>query len=111
MQERVVRLQGVSNFRDYGGYATRGGGRLKTGVLYRSANHAKASDADLDAIHALGIGAVVVLLAAAVLAADAAGATPLIDDGWAELAFAWTVGGSVAATPRGDEPWKIIPDD
>ena len=70
MQERVVRLQGVSNFRDYGGYATRGGGRLKTGVLYRSANHAKASDADLDAIHALGIGAVVDLRRAGERARD-----------------------------------------
>ena len=59
MQERVVRLDGVSNFRDYGGYATRGGGRMKTGVLYRSANHAKASDSDLEAIAALGIGVVV----------------------------------------------------
>lgn len=59
MQDRVVRLEGVSNFRDYGGYPTRAGGRLKTGLLYRSANHARASDADLEAIHALGIGAVV----------------------------------------------------
>jgi protein tyrosine/serine phosphatase len=59
MQERVVRLEGVSNFRDYGGYSTRGGGRMKTGVLYRSANHSKASDADLEAIAVLGIGVVV----------------------------------------------------
>jgi len=59
MQQRVMRLDGVSNFRDYGGYPTRGGGRMKTGVLYRSANHAKASDADLEAIAALGIGVVV----------------------------------------------------
>jgi protein tyrosine/serine phosphatase len=59
MQERVVRLEGVSNFRDYGGYPTRGGARMKTGVLYRSANHSKASDADLEAIAKLGIGVVV----------------------------------------------------
>ena len=59
MQERVIRLDGVSNFRDYGGYPTKDGGRIKTGVLYRSANHAKASDADLEAIAALGIGVVV----------------------------------------------------
>jgi len=59
MQERIVRLEGVSNFRDYGGYPARGGARMKSGVLYRSANHSKASDADLDAIAALGIGVVV----------------------------------------------------
>jgi len=59
MQERVVRLDGVSNFRDYGGYPTRGGARVKSGLLYRSANHSKASDADLEAITALGIGVVV----------------------------------------------------
>jgi len=59
MHERIVRLEGVSNFRDYGGYPTRGGGRMKTGVLYRSANHSKASDADLEAIAALNIGIVV----------------------------------------------------
>jgi protein-tyrosine phosphatase len=59
MQERVVRLEGVSNFRDYGGYAALGGARLKSGVLYRSANHSKASDADLEAIAKLGIGVVV----------------------------------------------------
>ena len=59
MQDRVVRLEGVSNFRDYGGYPTRNGGRMKSGVLFRSANHARASDADLDAIAALGIGVVV----------------------------------------------------
>jgi len=59
MQDRVIRLEGVSNFRDYGGYPTQGGGRMKTGLLYRSANHAKATDADLEAIAALGIGVVV----------------------------------------------------
>jgi len=70
MHERLVRLDGVSNFRDYGGYPTRGGGRMKTGLLYRSANHAKASDADLEAIAALGIAVVVDLRRAGERARD-----------------------------------------
>ena len=59
MDQRIVPLDDVSNFRDYGGYATAGGGRIKTGRLYRSANHARASDADLEAIAALNIAVVV----------------------------------------------------
>lgn len=57
--ERILSLQGVHNFRDYGGYALPGGGRLKSGLLWRSAQHRDASDADLAAIDALGLGAVI----------------------------------------------------
>ena len=59
MQNRVLPLEGVNNFRDYGGYAVAGGGRLRSGVLWRSAQHALASDADLEAIHGLGLATVV----------------------------------------------------
>ncbi|MBV9511488.1 MAG: tyrosine-protein phosphatase [Caulobacteraceae bacterium] len=59
MQQRLLTLNGVQNFRDYGGYATVGGGRLNAGKLYRSAHHGRASDADLEAIGALGIAVVV----------------------------------------------------
>ena len=59
MTQRILPLEGVSNFRDYGGYATVGGGRLKSGKLFRSAHHARASDADLEAIAALDIAVVV----------------------------------------------------
>ncbi len=45
-EDRVLRLEGVHNFRDYGGYATPGG-RLKSGLLFRSAQHHGATDADL----------------------------------------------------------------
>ncbi|MBV8683392.1 MAG: tyrosine-protein phosphatase [Caulobacteraceae bacterium] len=58
MQRRVI-LEGVDNFRDFGGYPTRHGRPLKQGRLYRSASHAAATDADLEAIAALGIGVVV----------------------------------------------------
>jgi len=53
--ERVLPLEGVHNFRDYGGYASAHGGAVKTGVLWRSAQHGDATDADLAAIHDLGI--------------------------------------------------------
>jgi protein-tyrosine phosphatase len=59
MHDRIVRLEGVGNFRDFGGYAARGGRRLRRGRLYRSAHHAQATDADLEAIAGLGLAAIV----------------------------------------------------
>jgi protein tyrosine/serine phosphatase len=59
MQQRILKFDGVTNFRDYGGYAALGGRRLHAGRLYRSAHHARASDDDLEAIGALGIAVVV----------------------------------------------------
>lgn len=57
--ERIVTLQGVNNFRDYGDYAVAGGGRVKRGVLWRSGQHVGASDGDLAAIAALGLATVI----------------------------------------------------
>jgi protein tyrosine/serine phosphatase len=56
---RRVPLEGVENFRDFGGYATASGRRLKAGRLYRSASHGKATDADLETIHALDLAVIV----------------------------------------------------
>ena len=56
---RHLAFEGVENFRDYGDYATASGRHLKRGQLYRSASHARATDADLEAIDALGIAVVV----------------------------------------------------
>jgi protein tyrosine/serine phosphatase len=56
--DRVLPLEGVHNFRDYGGYPVAGGGRLKRGLLWRSGQHHGASDADLARIAALGLVAV-----------------------------------------------------
>jgi protein tyrosine/serine phosphatase len=58
-QDRILALEGVHNFRDYGGYAVAGGGRIKRGVLWRSAQHCDASADDLKQIAALEIGLVV----------------------------------------------------
>lgn len=52
---RVLELDGVHNFRDYGGYQGADGAHVKRGLLWRSAQHGDASAADLDAIHRLGI--------------------------------------------------------
>lgn len=56
---RHIDLHGVDNFRDFGGYATACGRGLKRGLLYRSANHAHATPADLETMGALGVSVVV----------------------------------------------------
>lgn len=56
---RILQFEGVHNFRDYGGYDTVDGGRVKSGLLWRSAQHGDASDADLQAIHLLQIANVI----------------------------------------------------
>ncbi len=57
--DRVLPLSGVHNFRDYGGYAVAGGGRVRTGMLWRSGEHGNASAADLKAIDALALAHVI----------------------------------------------------
>lgn len=54
-EKRILTLEGVNNFRDYGDYAVVGGGRVKRGALWRSGQHVAASDADLETIAALGL--------------------------------------------------------
>jgi len=56
---RHLPLEGVENFRDFGGYDTVEGRRLRRGLLFRSASHGKATDADLAAIAALNLAVVV----------------------------------------------------
>lgn len=54
-EARVLTLEGINNFRDYGDYPVTGGGRVKRGALWRSGQHVGASDNDLAAIAPLGI--------------------------------------------------------
>lgn len=56
---RHLDFDGIENFRDFGGYATACGRGVARGRLYRSANHHRASDADLARLRALGVGAIV----------------------------------------------------
>lgn len=55
MTDRIIPLEGVRNFRDFGGYASKYGGQVKRGRLYRSGHYADASHADLERVRALGI--------------------------------------------------------
>jgi len=59
MQQRILSLEGVDNFRDFGGYATAAGRSIRPGRLYRSAHHGQATDADLAAIAGLNIAVIV----------------------------------------------------
>ncbi len=57
--QRVLPFTGIHNFRDYGGYALAGGGRLKSGRLFRSAQHRDATPQDLQAVAALELAVVI----------------------------------------------------
>jgi protein-tyrosine phosphatase len=48
-------MEAIHNFRDFGGYKTQNGARLKKGLLYRSGDLSRATDADLEHISSLGI--------------------------------------------------------
>ena len=51
---RVIPLDGVHNFRRFGGYATADGRKVKD-RLFRSGQFSRATEADLDAMDALGV--------------------------------------------------------
>ena len=55
MRDRILPLEGVRNFRDFGGYASRHGGRVRRGRLFRSGHYAEATHGDLQQIRHLGI--------------------------------------------------------
>lgn len=52
---RFIPLDGVFNFRDFGGYLTNDGGRVRSGRLFRSAHLARASAADQERLIELGV--------------------------------------------------------
>lgn len=54
---RVIPLQGVRNFRSFGGYETASGARVRGG-LYRSGHFARATGGDLAALEALNLAVV-----------------------------------------------------
>jgi len=56
---RHIDFDGIENFRDFGGYDTVHGRPLKRGLLYRSANHAYASEADLERMRDMGLATIV----------------------------------------------------
>lgn len=58
MFARVLQFERINNFRDYGGYAAQDG-RLRQGMLFRSAQHRDATPADLGRLHSLSLAAVI----------------------------------------------------
>lgn len=59
MTQRILPLEGVLNFRDFGGYGVAEGAEIKRGLLYRAAHQGRATDADLEAMAALDIAVIV----------------------------------------------------
>lgn len=57
--ERVLHLQGIDNFRDYGGYPAGEGASVRRGMLWRSGQHADATAEDLARVAALGLATVI----------------------------------------------------
>ncbi len=57
--DRHIKLQGIDNLRDFGGYATACGRGLARGRLYRSGHHHNATEEDLQALADLNIAVVV----------------------------------------------------
>ena len=56
---RFLPTEGIHNLRDYGGWAVPGGGRVKSGLLWRSGQHMQASDEDLEAFQALDVRTII----------------------------------------------------
>lgn len=52
-------MDGIHNLRDYGRYESAYGGKVRSGLLFRSGQHVGASDSDLAAIDALGLRTVI----------------------------------------------------
>jgi len=102
--ERLIPLEGCSNFRDLGGYPTRDGRRLRWRVLFRSDALHALSAADVARLRGeIGLGDVIDLRSSGELRADGRGRLegealrfhhlPLFDGGFA--------GGAAAAPARG----------
>lgn len=59
MRDRLIEFDRVLNFRDFGGYETVDGARVRRGRLWRSAHFAEATDEDVANLDALGVSFIV----------------------------------------------------
>lgn len=57
--DRLLPLDRVVNFRDFGGYDTKEGSRIARGRLFRSAHFSDATDADMAKLDGLGVSFIV----------------------------------------------------
>jgi len=55
MNSRIHSFEGIENFRDFGGYASRFGGCMPASRLFRSGHYVGATAADLESLDRLGI--------------------------------------------------------
>ena len=55
---RIVPLEGAGNFRDFGGYATADGGRVKRGTLFRANRLSELTPGDIATLEKTGITAI-----------------------------------------------------
>jgi protein-tyrosine phosphatase len=58
-QGREAVVNGIANFRDFGGYPVASGGRIRTGALFRSSRPGRISADDEKSLAALGVSTVV----------------------------------------------------
>ncbi|GAB4517521.1 MAG: tyrosine-protein phosphatase [Anaerolineae bacterium] len=58
LEQRILKLEGGVNFRDVGGYRTRSGQRIRTGLVYRSGTLSRLTPAGWEQVAALHIQAV-----------------------------------------------------
>ena len=56
---KVLKLQGGSNFRDLGGYATEDGRTVRRGAVFRSAHLGGLTDEDRQALAGVGVRTIV----------------------------------------------------
>ena len=90
--QRVIALEGGANFRDLGGYGATDGGRVRWGLVFRSAALHRLTASDLVAIERLGLRVVYDLRAEA----ERDGAPSLLPDG---VRREWLpIGGTAAQT-------------
>ncbi len=59
IRDPFLTTDAIHNFRDYGGYSVAGGGRVRSGLLFRSGHHAEASDDDLTLVSELSLAHVI----------------------------------------------------
>ena len=102
---RVLALEGGHNFREVGGYPTTAGGKLRRGMIWRSAGLDRLSGPDCEQIRALGIRTI-----ADLRTEHERGLFPTasaVSDGVRTLA--WSRGGAEASPPIQNRPaWRDL---
>ena len=91
--KRHVQLEGQSNFRDLGGYATAAGKRIKWGTIFRSGRLSDLTEADVASLQTTGLKTVVNFLTNAEIEAGGADRMP---EGTRELSLPIKVGDDLA---------------